>query len=87
MAYYANGSEGEILDEQCAECRFGREACPISLVQGSYNSYAGSDQIIAEILNILVRDGEGCQMFKTFQKYLKVVKQEKSPFKQLSLDL
>jgi hypothetical protein len=29
MAYFANGCEGEVFDEQCAKCRFGESPCPI----------------------------------------------------------
>ena len=39
MAYFSNGSEGEILDIQCAECIHADETamCPIALVQLEYN--------------------------------------------------
>ncbi len=37
MAYFANGSEGEILEEQCARCPYGERPCPIIHVQMMYN--------------------------------------------------
>lgn len=37
MAYFSNSSEGEMLDEQCANCPLGEKACPVYAVQGIFN--------------------------------------------------
>lgn len=37
MAYFANSTEGETLDNQCGNCPLGESACPIYMVQSLYN--------------------------------------------------
>ena len=69
MAYFSNGSEGEVFDEECAECILGEQPCPIFLVQSEFNYKACNDPIGREILNCLVtqdenRNYQGCQMKK-----------------------
>lgn len=55
MAYFANGSEGEYLDQQCDACTVGQGACP-----------ARHDQIKNETLKsameILIDKKGDCQM-------------------------
>lgn len=71
MAYFANGSEGELFYEQCTRCRFGEEACPIFEAQVSFNYEAVGNKIATNILNVLVHDDGTCEMFKRFENTLK----------------
>lgn len=63
MAYFSNGSEGDIFHKQCDEC-LPWQPCPIILVQLEYNYdqlNEGNEQL-QECLNYLV-DADGiCQM-------------------------
>ncbi len=69
MAYFSNGSEGEVFDEECRECPLGEKGCPIFIVQSTYNYDACNNKTARVILNDLVRQEEkkpwrylGCQM-------------------------
>jgi len=64
MAYFANGSSGEVFDEQCSRCRFGKVACPIYLVQVEYNYQACNNKVARAILDQLVRQDGTCEMFQ-----------------------
>ena len=35
MAYFSNGTEGEVFVEQCCKCKYGKSLCPIAWVQQS----------------------------------------------------
>lgn len=67
MAYFPNGSAGEILDNQCAECPLGKEPCPIAATHLFYN-YDQFDkqgqpiQVAVDILNTLVNKEGICQL-------------------------
>jgi hypothetical protein len=37
MAYFSNGTEGEVLDVQCADCPLGGGCCPVKSIQMLYN--------------------------------------------------
>ena len=56
MAYFANGSEGEIFDDQCNACPLGDLNCPIASVQFGYNYDACNNKVASEILDCLVSD-------------------------------
>ncbi len=66
MAYFSNGSEGEILDRQCRLCLGWDSACPIALVQMLYNY----DQVdkgrekLRDAMSLLIDDDGVCQMKK-----------------------
>lgn len=67
MAYFANGTEGMILDEQCSACLIPDDApCPILLVQMHYNYDqvvdGGLDNDLAKAINMLVNEKGQCQM-------------------------
>jgi hypothetical protein len=64
MAYFSNGTEGAFLDGQCAECVFGDKPCPIIMAQMSYNYEAVGNAVATGILNILITNKEGCQLYK-----------------------
>lgn len=75
MAYFANGSEGEILDDQCAECKLSNDAdCPVLWVQLTYN-YKQLDkgsEILREAMNCLIADKGICQMKKCMDEHLTI---------------
>lgn len=71
MAYFSNGSEGSVFDQECAKCKYGQEACPIALVQLTYNYDACNNDVATKILNDLVRNDGTCTMKKTFNKDFK----------------
>lgn len=63
MAYFANGSEGSILDEQCAKCRVNFDApCPVLLVQMTYNHGQIGNDGMQTVINNLVNEEGVCQM-------------------------
>lgn len=66
MAYFSNGSEGMVFDDQCAKCKFGQHPCPIALVQVAYNYDQHKDQsgTAAKILGTLVRNDGTCTMWE-----------------------
>lgn len=64
MAYFSNGSEGEVFDDQCARCKFGQKPCPISAVQMLYNYDACNVPVARKILDSLVANSGECAMFK-----------------------
>lgn len=69
MAYFSNGSEGEVFDAECAECPLGEKPCPIAGVHMIYNYKACNNEVATAILNDLVKQEQeepwryiGCQM-------------------------
>lgn len=66
MAYFANGSEGDVFDNQCAICKFGDKPCPIAYVQMTYNYDAVNNDTATKILGELVMDDGTCLMLKRF---------------------
>lgn len=68
MAYFSNGSEGEVFDLQCSKCKYGDEACPIAAVQMVYNYDACNNPIARSILDDLVKNDGTCAMFNEFKK-------------------
>jgi len=66
MAYFPNGSAGEVLDNQCAECPLGDGPCPVLLVQMMYNydQLAVGQEKLREAMTILVDNGGICQVRK-----------------------
>lgn len=71
MAYFANGSEEAVFDQECSNCKYGEDACPIALVQMTYNYDACNNKTARAILNDLVKDDGTCEMKKVFSKDLK----------------
>ena len=69
MAYFSNGSEGEVFDVECRKCSLGDKACPIFIVQSTYNYDACNNKTARAILDDLVKQEKekpwrylGCQM-------------------------
>jgi hypothetical protein len=74
MAYFSNGCEGEVFDNECADCVLGEEACPIAFVQSFYNYDACNNPIATDILNHLVEQKKdytyvGCKMKPFLDKF------------------
>jgi hypothetical protein len=66
MAYFSNGSEGIVFDDQCAKCKFGEYPCPIAFVQIEYNydqlnDHTGTSR---KILDHLVSANGRCAVFE-----------------------
>ncbi|MFB1500847.1 hypothetical protein [Thiocapsa sp. N5-Cardenillas] len=71
MAYFANGSEGGVLDAQCADCPIGSDPnapCAVLLAQTLYNYKQIGNALAREILNVLIDDSGMCQMKKSIEK-------------------
>lgn len=64
MAYFSNGSEGEAFDNQCSQCKYGQQPCPIALVQTSYNYDAVNNDVATKILDALVKPDGTCTMLE-----------------------
>jgi hypothetical protein len=63
MAYFSNGTEGEVFDEQCCKCRYGDKPCPIAMVQSLYNYEACNNEVASKILLELVKNNGDCTMY------------------------
>jgi len=65
MAYFANGTEGMVLDEQCEECHIPYDApCPLLAVQMMYNydqNKEGNEDLEAA-MDMLISNKKGCMM-------------------------
>ena len=66
MAYFSNGSEGMVFDDQCQKCKYGKSPCPIALVQMDYNYDQCRDTTgtATKILDILVSDKGVCAVWE-----------------------
>jgi len=74
-AYFSNGSEGEVLDNQCAECPVGSNPdapCSILAVQSCYNYKQIGNDDLREAMNMLVDDKGICQMRKVMIEDCKI---------------
>jgi hypothetical protein len=72
MAYFSNGTEGMVFDDQCGRCKYGEHPCPIALVQINYNYDAANNKVASDILNSLVKDDGTCEMYETFKQDLAI---------------
>jgi hypothetical protein len=66
MAYFSNGSEGHVFDDQCGRCKFGKSPCPIALIQISYNYDQLKDTTgtARKIMDTLVNDSGDCAVYE-----------------------
>lgn len=66
MAYFSNGSEGMVFDDQCARCKFGRHPCPIAFVQidANYDQHKDTSGTASKILGHLVKDDGTCMVYE-----------------------
>ncbi len=71
MAYFPNHSHAEsILLKQCDNCKL-FDKCPIFDVQYAYNYDAVENELASDILNHLIDNKEGCQLFKAYEEILR----------------
>jgi hypothetical protein len=68
MAYFSNGSEGMVFDDQCAKCKYGDKPCPIAAAQILYNYDACNNPVATKILDTLVKDDGTCAMWTEFKQ-------------------
>ena len=68
MAYFSNGFEGMVFDEQCCRCKYGKMPCPIAWVQSYYNYSAVGNKVATAILNYLVKNDGTCSMYEMGKK-------------------
>ena len=71
MAYFANGIEGEYLDNQCAECIIPDDVfCPILVaqMQFNYDQCAARQGKLRKCLSMLVDDDGNCRMKPLIEK-------------------
>jgi len=66
MAYFSNGSEGTVFDDQCARCKYGTKPCPIAFVQmdANYDQHNDTSGTATKILNHLVKDDGTCMVYE-----------------------
>jgi len=66
MAYFPNGSAGEVLDRQCAECPLGNGPCPVLGIQMifNYDQLSEGNKQLREAMTMLVDDKGECQVRK-----------------------
>jgi len=67
MAYFSNSTEGMAFDNECSTCKYGKDECPIALVQVLYNYDAANNELATKILNNLVTDDGKCSMKQIFK--------------------
>jgi hypothetical protein len=75
MAYFPNGSSGEVLDEQCFRCPLGEKPCPVLCVQMRYNydQLDAGQEKLRTALSVLVDDSGICQVRKQILEVVEVV--------------
>ena len=52
------------LDNQCIECKYGEDPCPVAFVQITYNYDQVGNDLARKIMNDLVSEEGVCQMKK-----------------------
>ena len=75
MAYFSNGTEGAVFDDQCSRCKYGHDPCPIAWVQMNYNYEACNNKTARAILDELVANDGTCEMFKCFEDDFKIMEE------------
>lgn len=87
MAYFANGTEGMYLDEQCYGCIYGLNddvCCPVHRVQLEFNYDQLKNDKLRECLNMLIDIIGTCKMKKTLDE-LNLLKNQPSDKSDLEL--
>lgn len=64
MAYFSNGSEGMVFDDQCGRCKHGQDPCPVAFAQVNWNYDACNNKVARAILDHLVKDDGTCTMYE-----------------------
>jgi hypothetical protein len=72
MAYFSNGSEGMVFEDQCAKCKWGQKPCPISAVQieFNYDQFKDTTGTATRIMDALVKEDGTCTVWETFKEDL-----------------
>ena len=74
MAYFSNGTEGEILDEQCFECLHSIDDftiyCPIAAVQAEFNYRQCKNPELKAAMNFLIDEKGNCQMKPIIERFM-----------------
>lgn len=70
MAYFPNGTSGEVFDEQCGRCRYGEGPCPVYGVQIEYNYKACNNEVASEILGRLIKNDGTCTVFEMAKEWM-----------------
>ena len=73
MAYFSNGTEGDVLTEQCHNCLHGLDdeiMCPVTHVQLEYNYKQLDDgnQDLRAAMNLLIDERGNCLMRAAMEK-------------------
>ena len=64
MAYFSNGSEGEVFDNQCAKCKYGMHPCPVAAMQLLWNYDQVGNKLAEQIMDNFVKKDGTCTMFE-----------------------
>jgi formate hydrogenlyase subunit 6/NADH:ubiquinone oxidoreductase subunit I len=66
MAYFPNGSSGEVLDLQCSRCPLGEGPCPVMGIQMIYNydQLDAGQEKLRQAMEMLVDEKGICQVHK-----------------------
>ncbi|MCK9274831.1 MAG: hypothetical protein M0P57_07060 [Syntrophales bacterium] len=70
MAYFQNGTDSELIDNECRNCELGKELCPVYLAQCLFNfeqMEEGKERLM-QVLHLLIDDNGTCQMKKLIEK-------------------
>jgi hypothetical protein len=67
MAYFSNGTEGMVFDDQCSICKYGDKPCPIAAIQAEFNYSQHDSGTSRKIMTALVSQSGECCMFKEFK--------------------
>jgi len=66
MAYFANGSDGEYLEDQCIDCPLSCRPCPVYAVQNNYNykQCSKGNEDLRAAMNLLIDEKGNCKMLE-----------------------
>ena len=78
MAYFPNGSSGEVLEIQCGRCPLGDGPCPVVGIQMLYNydQLNSGQKKLKDAMSMLVDDQGICQVHKQLMENITVVKND-----------
>ena len=78
MAYFPNGSSGEVLEIQCGRCPLGDGPCPVVGIQMLYNYDQLDDgqEKLKYAMSMLVDDQGICQVHKQLMENITVVRND-----------
>lgn len=68
MAYFSNGSEGEVFDAQCDKCKYGMAPCPVAAMQACWNYDQVGNEVARQIMDNFVKQDGTCTVFEMAKK-------------------